>query len=300
MSKNFLLIVNPLSGKKNGKAIALYIQEKLTENGYNCHLFISQTINHLTNYIKELNLNDFKAIGIVGGDGSMHEFINAALATSLTIEPPVALFPCGTGNAFNFDIGCSTIDETLACILSNTTSFIDVAEVNYHDKRLWSFNILGCGLVADINCLAEKMRWLGASRYNIASVIKLLANPAVELTIKTDEGTLSGQFSFVLACNTRYTGKGMMMAPHAQLNDEKFDILVVQACSVWKLLTLFPKIFKGKHLGSEVLRYIQSGSLKITTINSLATNIDGELKGHTPFEMKVHKNKVRVFVKNQK
>ena len=81
---------------------------------------------------------------------------------------------------------------------------------------------------------------------------------------------------------------------------EKFDILVVQACSVWKLLTLFPKIFKGKHLGSEVLRYIQSGSLKITTINSLATNIDGELKGHTPFEMKVHKNKVRVFVKNQK
>ncbi|MCC6370331.1 MAG: YegS/Rv2252/BmrU family lipid kinase [Bacteroidia bacterium] len=297
MSKGFLLVANPYSGQKNGEKTAQHILQWLNTNGFKAELFISESILHLKEFIKDCELNTYHGIGIIGGDGSMHEFLNAALEQNPALLPPVALFPCGTGNAFNFDIGCSTIEETLNCITKNTSSFIDIAEVNFPDKRLWSFNILGCGLVAEINQLAEKMRFLGGARYNVASVIKLLANPKTTISIETDEGLKEGVYSFVLACNTRYTGKGMMMAPNARLNDGKFDVLMVEACSVWKLLKLFPKIFKGTHIGADVLTYIQTSKLKVTTSSQNITNIDGEMKGSTPFSMTVHTNKVKVFLK---
>lgn len=297
MAKKALLVVNPFSGKKKGVAEAAHIKTKLHEKKYNCKVFISTSVAELGSFIAKEVLPEYDLIGVVGGDGAMHEFLNAVLNKYETLSVPVALFPCGTGNAFNFDIGCSSVHETLQCIFNNSTSYIDIAEVNYTNQKLWSFNILGCGLVAEINELAEKMRWLGGSRYNVASVIKLLQNPKTKLEIETETGKQAGTFSFVLACNTRYTGKGMMMAPKAQLNDGRFDILLVQACSVWKLLNLFPKIFKGTHLGADVLSYIQSETLTVNSVPAGMTNIDGELKGNTPFSMKVYKNKVKVFVK---
>ncbi len=299
VSNRVLFIVNPFSGKRIGEKTAKTIAEKLSHNSAVSEIFVSHNLTELNAFVGSTNLNDFGWIGIIGGDGTMHGFMNAALNAYGSVNPPLALFPCGTGNAFNFDIGCATVDETLACVLQNRTSYIDVAEVTYENgERLWSFNILGCGLVADINRLAEKWRWLGGMRYNVASVIKLLGNPVQEYEITTDNDRFSGKYSFMLACNTRYTGKGMMMAPHAELNDGKFDIILVKACSAFKLLTLFPKIFKGQHLGADVLSYLQTSSLSIISKNGpQQSNIDGEMKGQTPFRFIVHKNKVRVFVK---
>ena len=38
----------------------------------------------------------------------------------------------------------------------------------------YAFNILGWGLATDIGLSAEKMRWLGSSRYTVASLLHIL------------------------------------------------------------------------------------------------------------------------------
>lgn len=293
-----LLVVNPHSGKKNAERDALQITQRLAADSVHCEVFISRDISALEQFIKNCDFSSYTFAGLVGGDGTMHAFINAVLKQQETVPLPLALFPCGTGNAFNLDIGCNSLEDTLSAISRGKTSFIDIAQVNFEHEVLWSFNILGCGLVADINQLAEKMRWLGASRYTIASLIKLISNPSAYLQIRSEHETLEGKFSFVLACNTRYTGKGMMMAPLAKLNDGKFDVIVVKHCSMFKLLRLFPKIFEGKHLGADVLQYIQTSQLSVTCHDRPGhTNIDGEMKGTLPFSFRVHPDKVRVFMK---
>jgi diacylglycerol kinase (ATP) len=298
MSESVLLLVNPFSGNKKGRETAVYITQKLSAKGFRCETLISHSIGELHEQVKSKALNDYAFVGVVGGDGSMHEFINAALKFHQSVPVPVALFPCGTGNAFNFDIGCATVDETLECIFANSTSYIDLAEVRYNNETLWSFNILGCGLVAEINSLAEKMRFLRGSRYTAASLIKLFVNPSSHFKISTDNAEREGSYSFILACNTRYTGKGMMMAPKAELNDGKFDVILVKACPFWKLLMLFPKIFKGNHIGADVLEYVQTSMLQVSTSTpDNFTNIDGEIKGRLPFSMTVHANKMRCFVR---
>jgi diacylglycerol kinase (ATP) len=297
--KQALLIVNPHSGRKNGVKAAEAIRGKLAVRGIESRIFLSPEVSAMERFVEETSLGDFDFVGLVGGDGTMHSFLNAALRRYDRVPVPVALFPCGTGNAFNTDIGCGTIDETLSAIYANKPVDVDVAEVHCGHERYWSFNILGCGLVAEINQLAENLRWLGASRYTIASLVKLLANPHSHLRITTEQGDFDGQVSFVLACNTRYTGKGMLMAPHAQLSDGKFDVIIVKACSALTLLRLFPKIFRGQHLDAGVLRYLQTGHLTVRSTDGFAmpTNIDGELKGQLPFTLTVRNDKVKVFVK---
>lgn len=294
--KRALLICNPYSGNQKAKQATDKIVSELSSHDFSCQVFVSESIYALQQFIVREPFDDLAFIGLIGGDGTMHVFLNAMLQRFEKVPVPVALFPCGTGNAFNFDIGCTTIDHTLQLIYNNRCSFIDVAEVTANKQKLWTFNILGCGLVTDINRLAEKMRWLGALRYTVASLIKLMANPKSQLTITTSEGSMEGSFSFVLACNTRFTGKGMLMAPHAQLNDGKLDVLIVKACSRFQLLTLFPKIFKGEHLDASVLTYIHSNYLKVESASKpLPTNIDGELIGSTPLEVLVHANKLTVY-----
>lgn len=298
MNKRVLLVVNPKSGKRQGQAQARDIASKLAALGYDSDIRLSRQPSDLQDMVNDRFLRSYHLVGIVGGDGSMHEWVNAVLRNHENGVLPIALFPCGTGNAFNEDIGCGSIDETLNCIRAGRITSIDVAELNFSGERLWSFNILGCGLVADINRMAEKMRWLGGMRYNVASVIQLLKNPKQRLKIATESGIREGVYSFVLACNTRFTGKGMMMAPHARLNDGKFDITLVKACSRFTLLRLFPKIFNGSHLGAEILEYLQDSELEVLSLDrTSATNIDGEMKGATPFRMKVHSNKIKVFIK---
>ncbi|MCU0435810.1 MAG: diacylglycerol kinase family lipid kinase [Bacteroidia bacterium] len=298
MTEKVLLLINPYSGNKSGEKTAGYIARQLAAKGYGCESKTSRSVDELHAHVKATDLSAYSFIGVIGGDGSMHEFINAAFSCHNALPVPVALFPCGTGNAFNFDIGCATVDETLECIFSGSTSYIDMAGVEYENRKLWSFNILGCGLVTEINALAEKMRFLGGSRYTVASLIKLVVNPVQHYRIKTESGEWEGRYSFILACNTRYTGKGMMMAPQAELNDGKFDVLLVEACPFWKLLKLFPKIFKGTHVGADILHYMQVNTLEVSSAEKrLITNIDGEIKGETPFRMNVVKDKVRCFVK---
>jgi diacylglycerol kinase (ATP) len=297
--KQALLIVNPHSGQKNGVKLSEGIRDRLAGKGINSELFVSVHTKALEEFLAKRSLNDFDFVGLVGGDGTMHTFLNAALSLYDNLPLPIAIFPCGTGNAFNCDIGCGTIEDTLQSIYTNDPVFIDVAEVSFANERLWSFNILGCGLVARINGLAERLRWLGAPRYTVSSLIGLFANPISHLKVTTDEKVFEGKYSFVLACNTRYTGKGMLMAPHAKLSDGKFDVILVKACSALTLLRLFPKIFKGEHLGAEVLEYVQTATLNVTSDNgsALPTIIDGEQKGETPFSFRIRANKVKVFMK---
>lgn len=298
MTQHALLIINPFSGKKTGTKTAASIAQQLADKGIESTQFISRSVGELDAFIASLDFKHYHFVGIIGGDGTMHEFINAVLRYYPSVPLPIALFPCGTGNSFNFDIGCATISATLDCIYNNTSSYIDLAEIDFNDQKLWSFNIIGCGLVAEINQLAEKLRLFGSTRYTLASLIKLFANPVSQLKLTIGNQQLNGTYSFVLACNTRYTGKGMMMAPSAQLNDGKFDVLVVEACSFFELLRLFPKIFKGKHIGAKVLTYLQTDVLEVSSHSQkLFTNIDGEIKGELPFRLHVHKDKVRVFMR---
>jgi diacylglycerol kinase family enzyme len=99
-----------------------------------------------------------------------------------------------------------------------------------------------------------------------------------------------------MGCNTIHSGKGMKVAPLAQIDDGLIDLLIVRKAGRLKLLSLFTKIFKGGHIGDPVVEYHQAKEFSIIPLVDHILNIDGELVGSTPIHVKMLPRKIEVLV----
>lgn len=295
---HLLLLVNPFSGKQNGLTVAKWVQKEMENEGWVVQIEISQSRGYFIDYLSNVPLKSFDYLGVVGGDGTMHEVLNGLMRRVLFPEIPVILFPCGTGNAFNHDINSLDLPTSVQHLKQGNTKTIDIFCVEFDDKiaeRLYAFNILGYGLVANINTESERLRRLGKARYTLAALIHIFQNPPFRAKITIDNQVWTGDFCFVLASNTIYTGNAMKMSPEAILDDGLLDFTVVPHTTFWHLLKLFPLIFSGKHITSPLLTYIKGKRLSIEALPS-ALIIDGESKGFCPLHLEVIPQKLKMIV----
>jgi diacylglycerol kinase family enzyme len=102
-------------------------------------------------------------------------------------------------------------------------------------------------------------------------------------------------FLFTIACNTKHTGRGMKMAPKSELNDGLIDLVLVRDAGRLKLLQMFPKVFDGSHIEDPIVEYHQVRSFSVTPTEDEILNLDGELKGSTPFSVTVLPSSFSVF-----
>jgi diacylglycerol kinase family enzyme len=296
MPKKLLLLVNPYSGSGKSLAACEYLKQELRE--YEFNTIISRYKGHFVDFLQKEDLNPYEKIVIFGGDGTMHEVTNGIAGKGST--PPLLLFPCGGGKALNHDIDNLTWESSLQKFRQNYIKQIDIFKVQFpeattNERMFYGFNIIGWGLVSNINLMAEKLRWLGGLRYSIAAIIHIFKNPKFTGKVVVDQEVFTGDFSFVLACNTQHTGKAMKIAPLAALDDGLLDILVIRHVSFYHLLRLFPLIFSGRHIHSPLVIYKKARKFSIEAA-PVTLVIDGEVKGETPLHAEVSGNKLTMIV----
>ena len=174
--KNLYMIVNPHGGLKRGLNILKKVKPIFKESDIKLHIKETEYANHAFEYSNTLDFKNMDGLCAIGGDGTMHEIINGMLKRDDKKTLPIGLITGGTGNSFMHDLNC--LDPVLAAkkIVKNSLRPIDVAEVKYGEKNkiIYSFNIVGWGVATDANARAEKMRWLGEFRYNVAAIIEVL------------------------------------------------------------------------------------------------------------------------------
>ena len=286
---NFLIIINPNSGKR--KSISVFkniLKPFLEHNSINYKTETTTYSGHAEQIIESIDLLNFNAILVLGGDGTMHEVINGLLKRADGINLPIGNIPTGSGNSLLYDLGKFDIKDTINIILKNKIRKIDILELSTLNKKIYSMNLIGWGMGNDIGLRAEKMRWLGPIRYNIASVIEILKYKGRQATIKIDNIKYDDSYALITICNTMHVGKGMKMAPNASLYDKKMDIIMIKDnFSKLELLKLFPQLFSGNHIKNKKVTYIQAETFSLKTLKNDILNIDGEIKGETPINIKV-------------
>ena len=225
----------------------------------------------------------------------MHEAINGMMDRSDNKSLPIGLVTAGTGNALMRDIDALDPMIALEKIVNGKKRKIDIFECKASNEKFYAFNIVGWGIPSDVNILAEKTRWLGGQRYNIASIIEVIRKKQRMATLQFNNQEIQDDFGFIMACNTIHTGKGMKIAPEAKIDDGIIDLLVVRNISRAKLLRLFTKIFDGSHVDSEDVEYYRTKGLKIVTRDKSMLNVDGDNKGFSPVEIKLLPNAIEIF-----
>ena len=208
----------------------------------------------------------------------------------------VGFIPGGTGNSLMHDLNATSYESAVNIILRGKTKKIDVLELDFFNKKEYSINIVGWGMVSDINVLAEKLRFIGSSRYTIASLYYIFKVHSRKAKIIIDDKEQISDFLFILNLNTIHTGKGMKAAPKALLDDGLIDIIILKpSITKFALLKLLPQIYTGEHINSEHIEYITAKKIEIYPLYNETLNIDGEMKCKTPLSISILPKKINIF-----
>jgi len=236
--------------------------------------------------VEQADLGDYDAVVAAGGDGTLFEVLNGLYAHPKERRVPLGLVPVGTGNAFARDLGLLPGDweKGVALIGRGELRPMDVGRVEM-DRGVDPFyflNIIGAGLPVDAMRTAEKLKFVGSSAYSLAALWRAIILKTYPLVIEIDGKRFEQEALFVEISNTRYTGTSFLMAPSALADDGLLDVTVVRRLPRWRLLRLFPTIYRGRHVAYEEVFTCQARSIRIRAPDNLVLAPDGELRGQTP------------------
>lgn len=291
----FHCIINPVSGGHRGKKIIQDLIPIFKESGIEIYPVVTKYRGHASELGRDLHFDDYSGICILGGDGTIHEFINGMLTRADGKQLPIGVIPAGTGNSLSHDLSIESPLEATQAIIKGKTIKCDIAEIRMGANIQYSFNVIGWGIPVDVNLVAEKLRWFRGQRYNVAALVEILMNRKRKAKITFNNTVIEDHFKIIVACNTQFTGNGMKMAPNANLNDGLLDLLIIKSVSRQKLFRLFTRIFNGTHVPDSDILYYQVESFKLESFPDTILNIDGETKGETPVEVKMNPGMISVF-----
>ena len=291
-----LLVANPKSGVKSNKNILDLTIREFEKSSIEFTLKHTKYAGHAINLVKNCNFNEYSSVCAIGGDGTLNEVLNGMLTRDDQRKVPIGLVPGGTGNSFMKTLDLLEPLEAIMKIINNKPRSVDIMRANGYDGVYYSLNLVGWGMATDISIVAEKLRLLGEQRYNIASVIEIIRNKKRPATLIIDDVETTNDFCFIIACNTKYVGKGMKMAPEAVIDDGLMDLIVVKQNSRSTLLSVFPKLFNGEHISHPACEYLKCRTFSIRSEQNDPLNIDGEIIGCAPVDVELVENGIELLV----
>ena len=291
--KHFTFVVNPSGGTRRGLEVLKKVKPVFAAAELQVH--VTKHAGQAAELADTLDLSDCDGLCLIGGDGTLHEIVNGLMKRKANVTVPLGIIPGGTGNSVAQHFECIDPVESARRIVAGNIQPLDVIRVRMGDEVDYCVNIVGWGAVVDINRTAEKLRDLGPSRYALAAIPNILRAKRRQAKLVIDGRENQGNFLFVAACNTKYTGKGMQLAPKANPGDGMLDLVVVRHASRRQMLKLFQKVFDGSHIALPYVEYHQVSSFSIESKDIDCLNLDGELKGNTPVSVDVIPRALKVF-----
>ena len=239
--------------------------------------------------VRDTDLSAYDAIVVVSGDGLVHEVINA-LCKGNKGSIPVSALPGGSGNAMSAVICANSnfpasLSNSAYITIKGTPTPLDITRIDRENESpVYSFLSVSWGFIADTDIGSDHLRWLGALRFDVYGLWRLmrLRRYAGTLTIMQDSGetTETGGFLSFISCNLPYIGIDMHVAPHASLNDGCNDLMFVRSEHVGRfgLAKVLLRQDSGQHMTLQQLRYVKSRRWRLAP-NAPAGiySIDGEM-----------------------
>jgi YegS/Rv2252/BmrU family lipid kinase len=218
---------------------------------------------------------------VMGGDGLVGA-VGGAIAGAAT---PLGIVPGGRGNDLCRVLGIPTDPEAaIAVVLDGTERRIDVGEAN--GERF--LGIASCGFDSEANRIANETRFLhGNLVYAYAALRALAGWRAAKFTVVTGSERRRVTGWDVIVANSKAYGGGMFVAPDAELDDGRFDVISIGETSKLHFLRSLPKVFKGTHVDNDEVEVFRAARVQVSASRPFALYADGEHLTDLPATLRV-------------
>jgi sphingosine kinase len=313
--RHLQIIINPTSGKK--KAVQIFEAVRPLFDRSNLTYVVSRTKSpaDTKNLVHNLNLLDIDGLVIVGGDGTIHDAIAGLMSRSdweQAIKLPLGIIPGGTGNGLCkslLELSGESYDPLNAAflIIKGKQQSFDLATVKQNNLKYYSFLSLSWGLISDVDIESEKLKILGALRFDIYALLLLGSLrtyrgrfsfiPHLDCKITSEQTiadrgewkVIEDEFIFIWGMNTAWAAHDMNVTPHAQINDGAMDVLVMRkGASRLEILQALLRCGKGEHLDLPHIEYYKVTAFRLEPLTDKGILVvDGEPVEYLPIEMEI-------------
>lgn len=287
------LFANPIAG--GGKCRKKYraVAQTLRKAGVVCDVVTSQYPGEITRISSEVATRGHGTVIACGGDGTVNELINGIAGT----QTALGVVPMGTANDFAVNMGIGK-DINLACeiIKERQTKRIDLVRVN-GDKFFAGTACLGFD--AEIAAFASRRRKERSNAFFLhllGGMLKFVSYKPKTVELRFNGMRYFGEILLVAFGNIRSYGRGILITPGAVPDDSSLDICVVRPMPRWKILYVFPSVYKGTHVNNKEVAVYQAGSVHVQSVGPMELYADGDFMTTTPFRLEVMPKHLNVIV----
>lgn len=290
----WLLVVNSKAGKGRASKLANQFEELLNSNNLPYEIIKESSYEDtVTKYRLSIASGKFNKVIAIGGDG----LVNLCLQEIAERNIGLAVVPAGTGNDFARAVGShkKNVDTIFNFIASQDPTTIDLGLVTGDFGRRWYVQVLSTGFDALVNNLANRITWpRGQIKYTLATILTLARFNPISYELIIDDKTVKQNLMLLSVANGETYGGGMRICPDASNSDGIFDILLVHPVSKIVLLTIFPKVFAGKHVPHPKIEIIRAKNIKLSA--NASAFADGEFVSKLPIEIANVQNALKTWL----
>ncbi|MEU2895607.1 diacylglycerol kinase [Streptomyces sp. NPDC006967] len=293
MTSEITLFVNPTAGRGRGARAALPAASALRDAGFAVRTVLGDDPQDALARARAAIEEGTGALIAVGGDGMANLALQAVVGTGT----PFGLVAAGTGNDFARALGMPLRDPAAAgrmiadALRCGRVRDVDLGRIGEH----WFGAVLASGFDSRVNDRGNRMRLpLGRLKYDVAMVAELAAFRPLPYRITLDGGEVREvEATLVAVGNGPSYGGGMRICPGADLTDGLFDVTVVGECSRATLLRVFPRVYRGTHVGHPAITVLRAASVGLAA-EDVTGYADGEPVGPLPLTARCVPGALRV------
>jgi len=276
----YLVLVNPSAGGGRARQVLPQLEGALRARNLDYRLLHTTSLEHGCEEARKAAAAGEIPV-VMSGDGLIGQ-IGGVLAGG---DVPMGVIPGGRGNDLARVLGIpAEIPGAVDPLAAGPTRAIDVGEVN--DRRF--LGVASCGFDSEANRIANQARFVKGNLVYLYAALRALAawKPArFELALDGDPRSFSGYS--VAAANSKAFGGGMFIAPDAELDDGKLDVVWVSDVAKLRYLANLPKVFKGRHVENEEGTVLRAAEVSISADRPFAVYADGDPLADLPATIRV-------------
>jgi diacylglycerol kinase (ATP) len=299
--KQTLFIINPVSARGATVKVWNEARPEIAAAGIIISEHLTAREGEATTHTRAALKNGIGSVVAVGGDGTFNEVVNGYFdedGQSIDTRASVGLLPSGTGSDFCKSVGMTGVDELIRALSASETRLLDVVRCEFQGlngsrtSRMF-INVSSFGLGGDASALVNGWRnripkWIGGSaRFAAAAVAALGRYKNREVTLVVDGSEIKVSSNFIVIANAKFAGGGMMLAPHAELDDGLMDLILTDGAGRLDIIKELPRIQRGAHLQNPRVRELRAREISLESDPPMAIDLDGEMVGFTPALLKV-------------
>jgi len=273
LAEGVFVVFNPRAGKGRGAGLVEPVLRALSRDGARVEHALTSRAGEEGLLAEAALSRGFRTLVAVGGDGTWCNVGNAILRSGAPAR--LGLIAGGTGCDLAKSLGVPAADPAAASavIRGGVTRAIDVGRI----EDRYFLNVAGFGFDIAVIERSWGVRVPGWAVYPYCALREIVDYPGFPVEVALDGAAATREeFLMIVVANARIFGGGFRIAPKADLEDGRLDLVTIRNMGTLRRLGVMAALLRGTHEGVPGVAVARPARLLFRFERPPAYETDGE------------------------